>query len=122
MWRPSPESIYPALSQLEDEGLIEPHGKNRKTFTLTQTGSEYVGENREHMSAPWKGMAESASFELAGLRESSQTLAAAATQVAKIGNNQQLVLARGVMNEARRRLSRIFAGEAPDPVGAEEKD
>src|SRR4029077_4932729 len=38
-WRPSPGSVYPALSQLEDEGLIrsEEHD-GRKVFALTDAG------------------------------------------------------------------------------------
>src|SRR4051794_22142027 len=38
-WRPSPGSIYPALAQLEDEGLIEPAGAEQgKAFRLTDAG------------------------------------------------------------------------------------
>src|SRR5690348_11414750 len=53
-WRPSPGSVYPALSQLEDEGLVrseEPGG--RKQFTLTDEGRAYVEEHREQLGEPW---------------------------------------------------------------------
>src|SRR5580692_3996041 len=37
LWRVSSGSVYPAISQLEDEGLIEPaDGNGRKLFALTQ--------------------------------------------------------------------------------------
>ena len=113
-WRPSPGSIYPALSQLEDEGLIEPAEARQKAFTLTAEGSSYVEQNRETMGIPWKTVTEGASSELGDLRNSSKALAAAAMQVAKTGNREQLIQARKVMDGARRSLYRILAGESPD--------
>lgn len=121
-WRPSPGSIYPALSQLEDEKLIEAHGEERKAFTLTSAGREYVEENRDRMGTPWKTVAEGASSELGDLRESSQALAAAVAQVVRTGSREQLVTAREVMDGARRRLYRILAGESPDPGKADERN
>nr|WP_231979618.1 PadR family transcriptional regulator [Tessaracoccus coleopterorum] len=39
-WRPSPGAIYPALSQLEDEGLIRPvDAATGKAFEITDAGS-----------------------------------------------------------------------------------
>jgi DNA-binding PadR family transcriptional regulator len=114
VWRPSPGSIYPALSQLEDEGLIEPTGEGRKAFTLSKEGREYVESNRERMGTPWKTMAGGASSELSGLRESGQALAMAAAQVARTGNTTQIEAAREVMDQARRSLYRLLAGEEPD--------
>ncbi len=114
VWRPSPGSIYPALSQLEDEGLIEPTAEERKAFTLTAEGSRYVEENRESMGTPWTTVAEGASDELGRLRDSSQALAAAAIQVARTGSTEQLIKAREVMDGARRSLYRILAGESPE--------
>jgi DNA-binding PadR family transcriptional regulator len=121
VWRPSPGSIYPALSQLEDEGLIEPTGQQRKAFSLTAEGRTYVEENRETMGAPWDTVAEGASDELGRLRDSSQALAAAAVQVARTGGPEQLRRARQVMDSARRDLYRILAGENAGP-GKEEGD
>ena len=54
LWRPSPGSVYPALSQLEDEGLVatvEQDGK--RAFTLTDEGRAHVEANRERFGAPW---------------------------------------------------------------------
>ena len=114
VWRPSPGSIYPALSQLEDEGLIEPTEAQRKAFALTAEGSSYVEQNRETMGTPWKTVAGDASSELSGLRESSKALTAAAIQVGKTGNVEQLVQAGKVMDGARRSLYRILAGESSE--------
>jgi DNA-binding PadR family transcriptional regulator len=113
VWRPSPGSIYPALSQLEDEGLIEPTGEGRKAFTLSDQGRDYVEANRERMGTPWKTVARGASTELSGMRDSGQALAMAATQVAKTGNATQIEAAREIMDQARRSLYRLLAGEEP---------
>ena len=47
MWSPSPGSVYPALQQLEDEGLIRARESDgRKLFALTDAGREYVAGAR----------------------------------------------------------------------------
>src|SRR3954464_14106765 len=54
-WRPSPGSVYPALSQLEDEGLIRSlEEAGRKAFERTDAGRAYVEENREALGTPWE--------------------------------------------------------------------
>src|SRR5437764_12202301 len=45
VWRPSPGSVYPALSQLEDEGLIRSEDRDgRKVFALTDASRAQVAE------------------------------------------------------------------------------
>src|SRR3954470_24349968 len=53
-WRPSPGSVYPALAQLEDEGLVhaEEDGSGRR-FTLTDEGRAHVDEHRAELGEPW---------------------------------------------------------------------
>lgn len=43
-WKPSPGSIYPALSGLEEHGLVEKMDKRgrRKPYTITEKGQEFV--------------------------------------------------------------------------------
>src|SRR5438309_10270472 len=42
-WRPSPGSVYPALSQLEDEGFVQTIAQARgRPFELTDAGPEYL--------------------------------------------------------------------------------
>ena len=57
VWRPSPGSIYPALAQLEDEGLVEAtkEGSGR-VFALTDAGREHVESRREELGEPWKAV------------------------------------------------------------------
>ena len=42
-WRPSPGAVYPALSQLADEGLIVgEESSGRRVFRLTDEGRRYI--------------------------------------------------------------------------------
>jgi len=52
-WKPSPGSVYPTLTMLEDEGLVtavESDGKRR--YTLTDAGTEAAAERQG--PAPWE--------------------------------------------------------------------
>src|SRR4051794_19741697 len=114
VWRPSPGSVYPALSQLEDEGLVRAIDEGgRKAFTLTDEGTAHVEANRERFGTPWETVGEGASDELQELRRSAQALAIAAMQVAQTGSRDQLGEAKAILEEARRRLYRLLAGDAP---------
>ena len=43
VWKPSPGSVYPALQQLEDEGLVRTvEFEGKRTYELTPEGREYV--------------------------------------------------------------------------------
>src|ERR687883_1414046 len=54
-WRPSPGSVYPALQQLEDEGLVRAaESAGRREFELTDEGRAYVEEHREALGVPWE--------------------------------------------------------------------
>jgi len=115
VWRPSPGSVYPALSQLEDEGLIEPtEHEGSKAFTLTDAGKSHVEENREQMGTPWKTAGDDTSSELGELRTASKALAIAAMQVAQTGDAAQLKKAREIVDGARKSLYRLLAGDTPE--------
>lgn len=63
LWKPSPGGVYPALSQLEDEGLIEQfHEGNRRMFRLTTAGEGYVAD-RDAEPRPWDVLAAAAAEE-----------------------------------------------------------
>jgi DNA-binding PadR family transcriptional regulator len=114
VWRPSPGSVYPALAQLEDEGLVRAiEHEGRKSFTLTDEGSTHVEDNRERFGTPWETVGEGASDELHELRHAAQALAIAAMQVAQTGTKDQLGEAKAILEEARRRLYRLLAGDPP---------
>ena len=110
VWRPSPGSVYPALSQLEDEGLVEmAESEGRKDFSLTGAGREWVEEHREEIGSPWDTEGRGTPRELGSLRKSTQALAMAARQLAHTGTPAQLEEARKIVDEARRKLYGILA-------------
>src|ERR1700730_11425776 len=58
VWRPSPGSVYPALAQLEDEGLIRSEEVDgRKRFAITDAGRELRAERSPDAAAPWYPLA-----------------------------------------------------------------
>jgi DNA-binding PadR family transcriptional regulator len=115
VWRPSPGSVYPALAQLEDEGLIRSvEHDGRKTFELTDEGRAHVEQNRERYGTPWETVAEGVPSELQDLRQAGQALAIASMQIARMGSQAQLSEAKRILEDARRGLYRLLAGDAPE--------
>ena len=56
-WRPSPGSVYPTLSQLEDEGLVRVEkAEGRRVVRLTEEGTRYVEEHRAELDAVWESV------------------------------------------------------------------
>jgi DNA-binding PadR family transcriptional regulator len=109
-WRPSPGSVYPALAQLEDEGLIRAdESAGRRSFALTDEGRAYVAENREALGSPWDEAGEGVPGEFVELRSLVGQLGAATLQVAQAGTPEQVDQAKQVLTEARRSLYRILA-------------
>ncbi|HMJ34416.1 MAG TPA: PadR family transcriptional regulator [Baekduia sp.] len=125
VWRPSPGSVYPALAQLEDEGLIRSvEHDGRKTFELTDEGRAHVEEHRERYGTPWETVAEGVPSELHDLRHAGQALAVASMQVAQMGSKAQLAEAKRILEDARRGLYRLLAGDAPEgdqPTGEDQQ-
>jgi DNA-binding PadR family transcriptional regulator len=114
VWRPSPGSIYPALSQLEDEGLVRSdESAGRRAFELTDDGRAYVDEHREALGTPWDDVGGDLPEGLVELRKLMMALGMAAMQVAQAGDEAQITEARKVLEDARRALYRILAGDAP---------
>jgi DNA-binding PadR family transcriptional regulator len=114
VWRPSPGSVYPALAQLEDEGLVRSvEHEGRKSFELTDAGRAHVEEHRERFGTPWETVAEGMPAELHELRVAAQALAVAAMQVAQTGSKAQLAEAKRILEDARRGLYRLLAGDEP---------
>ncbi len=114
VWTPSPGSVYPALSQLEDEGLVQlerVEGRNRAS--LTPSGEEHVREHREELGSPWDEASGAVSSEAHGLRSEIGAIMAAAQQVSQVGTAAQVAEASRLLAEARKSLYRILAGDSP---------
>jgi DNA-binding PadR family transcriptional regulator len=114
VWRPSPGSTYPALQQLEDEGLIRAQELDgRKLFQLTDAGREYLEERGEGKPAPWEQMSGDVSEEAHELGRLIREVASAFSQVVKNGSEAQMGEARKVLTTTRKDLYRILADGDP---------
>jgi DNA-binding PadR family transcriptional regulator len=110
MWKPSSGSVYPALQQLEDEGLIQAgEHEGRRAFSLTDQGRTYVADNADELRAPWAAFDSSAGEAWMEVRELLHRVVQVLKQVAGDGTAQQVEQAKQVMNETRRALYRILA-------------
>jgi DNA-binding PadR family transcriptional regulator len=109
IWSPSPGSVYPALQQLEDEGLIrEQESDGRKLYAITDEGRAVVAERGEERPAPWEQAGEGA----VGMHELGRLMrevASAFAQVMRNGSEAQIGKAAGVLATTRRDLYRILA-------------
>jgi DNA-binding PadR family transcriptional regulator len=121
VWAPSPGSTYPALAQLEDEGLIRSQETDgRRLFVLTDAGRAAVAERGEDRPAPWEQMSDQVGNEAQGLGRLMREVAFAFVQVMKTGSDGQMARAREVLATARRDLYRILAdGEEGGTVDEE---
>jgi DNA-binding PadR family transcriptional regulator len=109
MWRPSPGSVYPVLSQLEDEGLVRAAERDgAKVFELTDAGREQVAGAKD-APAPWEVDDDDG---LAGRRDVRRLVgevAAAAMQVNHLGDERQAEQALETLKRTRRELYTILA-------------
>jgi DNA-binding PadR family transcriptional regulator len=121
-WRPSPGSVYPTLSQLEDEGLIrsaEAEGSRR--FEITDAGREHL-ESRAGEPEPWKPTDEEGENAITELAPLVIQIGKAAWQVATVGDDAQRARAIEVLAETRRALYRILAEDARDAEPGDDAD
>ncbi|MGW4370218.1 PadR family transcriptional regulator [Nocardia takedensis] len=117
IWRPSPGSIYPALAQLEDEGLvIIDKVAGRKTAKLTEAGQTYVTEHKDELGDPWTDVTNDVGAQAVDLRGLVGQLMGAVGQVAAAGTPEQATKAAEVLTEARRALYRILADDPAEPT------
>jgi len=121
VWRPSPGSVYPALQQLEDEGLIsaEADGGGRRAYQLTDDGRAYAQAHTDELRAPWDVVAGSAGGVAIEMRRLIGQVAMAAFQVVSAGTEAQASQARQVLTDARKSLYRILAAD-DEPAGDDE--
>jgi len=114
VWRPSPGSVYPALAQLEDEGLVRLEERDsRRTYVLTDAGRAYVDERRDDLVAPWEEMSESVGDDVASLFKEMRQVGMAAGQIGHMGSAHQITEARSVLANARRALYSLLAEDEP---------
>ena len=118
VWRPSPGSVYPALSQLEDEGLIGvDESEGRKAFAITDAGRELLAQRDTAAPAPWEQMSGDVSEGVADLARLMRETAFAFSQVMRTGSDALVARARGGLDRPRRELYTILADGAAGEAG-----
>ena len=127
-WRPSPGAMYPALKKMVMHDLITAEDVDgKRQFSLTDAGRERLAEVRakrdDNAGEPWEQTGTGGRGELRG---TVAELIGQARQIGRFGTAEQIEQARGVFDDAKRKLYAILA-EAPsqtadDAVRAEAAD
>jgi len=117
VWKPSPGSVYPALQQLEDEGLVQIiESEGKKAYELSAEGREYVANKREELGNPFEAATGGMDEGVSDLRGLMFQVGAAAMQVAAAGHTDE---ARKILADTRRALYKILAEDDPgEPTDA----
>jgi DNA-binding PadR family transcriptional regulator len=109
-WKPSPGSVYPTLTMLEDEGLVtavETDGKRR--YTLTDEGTQTVAEREG--PTPWEQVVSGANPAVFELKDVLGSTMAAVTQVFRAGTPAQQAKAVEILTETRKRIYEVLASD-----------
>jgi len=115
VWKPSPGSVYPALQQLEDEGLVQIiESEGKKAYELSAEGREYVANKREELGNPFEAATGGMDEGVSDLRGLMFQVGAAAMQVAAAGHTDE---ARKILADTRRALYKILAEDDPGEPG-----
>jgi DNA-binding PadR family transcriptional regulator len=119
VWRPSAGSVYPALQQLEDEGLITAAAgeDRRRNYTLTDEGRAYVEAHADELKASWDAVTGSVDDAAVEMHNLARQVAMAAVQVAQAGSRAQVQQASKILADTRRALYRILAAEDEEAEG-----
>ena len=121
-WSPSPGSVYPTLSQLEDEGLIRStEGEGSRLYAITDAGREHL-ETRAQEPDPWEPSDREGENALSELGPLVIQIGKAAWQVATVGDQAQRDQAVRLLTETRRGLYRILAEEPEEADDADASD
>lgn len=119
VWRPSPGSIYPALQQLEDEGLVRQVDEgDGRSFELTDSGREAL-EQRSGEQAPWESAGEDVGDEVFELAHVMRQVHMAVHQLGQVGTSGQAKAAKEILTDARRALYGLLAEDPQEDSGDE---
>ena len=109
-WTPGAGSVYPALEQMEAQGLITAEQQeDKRVYTITDKGRELAAKSEMRGgSAPWDEAAE-ASGPRVQLRQSVFALLNAAQQVGRTGTDEQVAKAVELIDQVRKQVYLILA-------------
>ena len=119
VWRPSPGSVYPTLSALEDQGLVTADtSEGRRVFQLTPEGraeAEAAGDG----PTPWEEAAggDRSVPEMLGLMVQ---VVKATKQVAQAGTPGQIKTVGEILADTRRKIYLVLA-EGDTPAATDEE-
>ena len=117
-WRPSPGAVYPALSQLADEGLIsDERSGGSRVFSLTDAGRQYIEEHPEQARGAWESSEQQEAWQVPGLFAEAARLGSGIVQLAQAGSPAHLAEAERLLRNTRRELYRILAEDDPAEPG-----
>lgn len=102
-WRPSPGSVYPTLTALEEEGLITGRDEDgKRVFELTEAGRDEADTGLfDRVPGPSEGQRD--------LFNEIRSLMSAAKQVGSVGTPEQVTEATAAVKAARQALYRLLA-------------
>lgn len=111
LWKPSPGAVYPALAQLEDEGLVEQYdNEGQRAFRLTDAGKQAA---QDVPTKPWDAVkdefAPRFSDQVKGLWSEFTNLTMAAQAVTRSGSPDLQRQAAEILADARRKLYSLLA-------------
>ncbi len=115
VWRPSPGAVYPALSQLVDEGLVRTDDTgDRKAYVLSDEGRAQLDARDPGEPAPWDQMTESVSEDVGGLFREMRRVGMTTAQIAHLGSSAQIAHARRILADAYRALHGVLGDDESD--------
>ncbi|MFT3887811.1 MAG: PadR family transcriptional regulator [Arachnia sp.] len=106
-WKPSPGAIYPALNQLEDEGLIRAVDADAgKIFEITDAGRAEA-EAAAQQPAPWEHQGDEDPAH--ALAHSMRQMAQAVGAIVQSGDAELIAKATAELDELKRKLYQLLA-------------
>ena len=117
LWKPSPGAVYPALSQLEDEGLIESFdNEGQNGCRLTETGAAAAATIE---TSPWEVVNATVGGRdpeaMRRLWQEFGSLGGAAKELMRNATPDQIRAAAEYLAEARRKIYGLLAGTTDLP-------
>lgn len=110
-WRPSPGSVYPALTRLEAQGLVQADEQDqKKVFSLTARGREARDALPPDIDATpdrWRDRSDAQG----SLRALPAEITGQARQLRRFGSPGQVEWAAALLEEVRRELYALLAEE-----------
>ncbi len=118
---PSPGTIYPILSSLKRNGLIEAIGegkRDKRLYRATEKGKQYLEEHAEELEEVLRMAALFREFARLGGRELGELLKEVFLSLDKLSDEQKMALAKE-FSEFTKRVRLILLGEIPGVKGNE---